>query len=366
MKTADVLFVSNKTKGVQFAKRLASRNPLFICVLGTTETAKIPNISVAGKNPNLTDYTPSADAEILLLGKCKSIEQIPVTPEGIPTPAIITHSALQLSNIPFLIVDAGSRIKPKVPFVNLNGNYGKDIRNGKACKDAPEIFQNAKTFGGQLYKFAGYLVIGESIPGGTTTSLAILLALGIDAIGKVSSSMSVNPHKLKTEVAKTALKTAKIEIGSLSDKPIETVSKVGDPVLAAVAGLAVGAAGNIPVMLAGGTQMGAVLSLIHKIKPNVLQNIAIGTTRWLAQDPMSDLVGIVKQISDVPILAANLDFSSSRFEGLRAYEKGVVKEGVGAGGAVIAAIMNKSVTIETVLKSIEEHYAKLIMDGNRL
>lgn len=193
----------------------------------------------------------------------------------------------------------------------------------------------------------------------------MLLALGIDAIEKVSSSMSINPHKLKTEVAKTALKAAKIEIGSLSDKPIEAVSKVGDPVLAAVAGLVVGATGSIPVMLAGGTQMGAVLSLVHGIKPDALQNITIGTTRWLAQDSMSDLVGIVKQISDVPILAANLNFSYSRFEGLKSYEKGVVKEGVGAGGAVITAMMNKSIAIETVLKSVGEQYAKLIMDGNQ-
>jgi len=220
--------------------------------------------------------------------------------------------------------------------------------------------------GEQLSKLGGYLVIGESIPGGTSTALAVLLALGIDAIGKVSSSMSINPHRLKTEVAKTALKTAKIERGQLSEKPIEAVSKVGDPVLAAVAGLAVGATGNIPVMLAGGTQMGAVLSLIQRIKPNALENIAIGTTGWLIEDSTSDLVGIVRQIADVPILAANLDFSSSRSDGLRAYEKGIVKEGVGAGGAVIATMINGSITSEIVLKNVEEHYAKLIMGGNRL
>ncbi|MCS4538624.1 MAG: TIGR00303 family protein [Thaumarchaeota archaeon] len=364
MRTTDLLFVSNKTGGKEFAKRLVSKNPLFVCVIGTTETAKIPNISAAGKNPNLTDYTPPADAEILLLGRCKCIRQIPVTPEGIPTPAIITRSAIQSSNVPSLIVDAGSRIKPMVPFVNLDGSYGKDIRSGKACKDALEIFQNAKTLGEQLSKLPGYLVIGESIPGGTTTALAVLLALGIDAIGRVSSSMSTNPHSLKTEVAKTALKAAGIEEGSLVDKPIQAVSKVGDPVLAAIAGLAVGATGNIPVMLAGGTQMGAALSLIHRIEPRVSQNLAIGTTSWLAQDPMSDLVGIIKQISDVPILAANLDFGSSRFQGLRAYEEGVVKEGVGAGGAIISTMIksNGSITRDIVLKNVERGYAQMVME----
>ena len=42
------------------------------------------------------------------------------------------------------------------------------------------------------------IVVGESIPGGTTTALAVLRALGIDARFKVSSSMPENPHNLKT------------------------------------------------------------------------------------------------------------------------------------------------------------------------
>ena len=39
--------------------------PVFICVIGTTETSKIPGISGAGATPELTEYTPAADAEII-------------------------------------------------------------------------------------------------------------------------------------------------------------------------------------------------------------------------------------------------------------------------------------------------------------
>lgn len=364
LKISGVLFAGNGKKGRLFIKKLASKRPLFVCAIGTTETAKIPNISAAGKNPSMTDYTPPADAEVLLLGRCRCIGQIPVTPEGIPTPAIISRSVLKLAGIPTLIVNAGLKVRPMVPFVDLGGSHGRDIRSGRACENAQEIFQNARILGEHLSKLEDYLVIGESIPGGTTTALAVLLALGIDATKKVSSSMPANPHGLKAKVVKAAFRASGIEEGSLANDTIGAVSNVGDPVLAAVSGLAVGAANSIPVILAGGTQMGAALALINSIEPKTMGNIAIGTTRWIVNDKTSDLIGIVKQIADVPILAADLNFNSSKFRGLRAYEEGVVKEGVGAGGATISAIMKTGgrITKESILKNIEQNYEHLVME----
>jgi len=57
-----------------------------------------------------------------------------------------------------------------------------------------------------------------------------------------------------------------------------------------------------------------------------------------------------------------LDFTSSRFSGLKAYEAGVVKEGVGAGGAAIAAMLksNGSITKGTLLSEVETNYEKLL------
>jgi uncharacterized protein (TIGR00303 family) len=358
----DIIFAHNASKGEDFLAQLFGKDPLFVCVISTTETAKISGLSAAGRNPELTDYTPPADAELLLLGRCKSISGVPVTPEGIPTPALITRSALKLASIPMLIVSGGLKVKPKVPFLDLGGNPGGDIRTGRAVENVEEVTERARIAGEHLAKIADYLVIGESIPGGTTTALGILLAMGIDARGKISSSMPQNPHDLKIKVVEAGLKASGIEFGALSNNPAKAISCIGDPMVPAFAGLVLGAADSVPVLMAGGTQMGAVLAVLKTLNPVLLGNVAVGTTRWIIADRTSDLKGIIAQITDIPILAADLDFTSSRFSGLKAYEVGVVKEGVGAGGAAIAAMLrsNGSITEGTLLSEVEMNYEKLV------
>jgi uncharacterized protein (TIGR00303 family) len=337
---------------------------LFTCVIGVTETAKIQGISAAGKQPELTDYTPPADVELLLKGRCKCIHGVPVTPEGVPTPALITYSALKLESIEAVVASGGLRIKPQVPFIDFGGKAGRDVRTGKAVDNAEDVIRKAEVAGERLAEKADYLVVGESIPGGTTTALAVLLAMGVDARGKVSSSMPRNPHKLKISTAEAGLKAAGIRYGSLANDPVKAISCVGDPMLPAFAGLVLGTARKIPVLMAGGTQMGAALAIIMALDKDLLGNLAISTTRWVIEDSTSDLKGIIEQVAKVPILAANLDFSQSRFEGLRAYEKGMVKEGVGAGGACIAAMLKSGgqVTPETILDETEANYERLIGD----
>ncbi|MBS7610947.1 TIGR00303 family protein [Candidatus Bathyarchaeota archaeon] len=361
-KIYDIILFHEEAKGEAFLTRLEGKKPLFICVIGTTETAKIPRISAAGKYPELTDYTPPADVELLLLGKCKCIREVPVTPEGIPTPALITMSALRLTDTPALVVSGGLKINPHVPFLDLGGGPGRDIRTGKAVDHVKEVMERARIAGENLAKTTGYLVIGESIPGGTTTALGILLAMGIDARGKVSSSMPSNPHELKIKTVEAGLKASGVEFGALADDPVKAVSCVGDPMVPAFAGLVLGAASKVPVLMAGGTQMGAVLAVIKALNQDVLTNVAIGTTRWIIADKTADLKGIITQIADVPILAADLDFSQSRFDGLKAYDSGIVKEGVGAGGSAIAAMVKSKGLISktTLLKEIERNYEQLL------
>jgi uncharacterized protein (TIGR00303 family) len=358
----DIVLAHNETKGRAFLNQLSGKTPLFACVIGVTETAKIPGISAAGKYPELTDYTPPADVELLLLGKCRCIAGVPVTPEGIPTPALITMSALRLANIPALVVSGGLEINPHVPFLDLGGKPGRDVRTGKAVDNAGEVMLRAKIVAENLSKTVDYFVIGESIPGGTTTALGVLLAMGMEAKGKVSSSMPGNPHELKIRTVEDGLKASNVGFGVLANDPVKAISCVGDPMMPAFAGLILGAADKVPVLMAGGTQMGAVLSVVKAINPNVLDNVAIGTTRWIMIDKTADLKGIITQIADVPILAADLDFSQSRFEGLRAYEAGMVKEGVGAGGAAIAAMAKSegSITRDTLLMEIESNYERLV------
>jgi len=361
-KTLDVLIVHNELKATAFLDEIEGKKPLFICTIATTETGKIPGISAAGKHPEFTDYTPPADAELLLLGKCKSIAGVPVTPDGIPTPALITMSALRLADIPVLIASGGLKVKPQIPFLDLGGSPGRDIRTGNAVDNVAEIVERAKIAGQHLAKAVDYLVIGESIPGGTTTALGVLSALGIKAEGKVSSTLPENPHSLKAQTVNTGLAAAGESFGSLANNPARAISCVGDPMMAAFLGLVVGAASQVPVLMAGGTQMSAILALVNALNPDVLCNLAVGTTRWVAKDKSSDLKGIVTQFCDVPILAADLNFGSSRFPGLQAYETGIVKEGVGAGGASIASMakLGGAVTKDLLLKEIERDYALLM------
>jgi uncharacterized protein (TIGR00303 family) len=341
-KVFDVLLAHNEFKGEAFIKELEGKKPLFVCTIATTETAKVEGISAAGKHPEFTDYTPPADAELLLLGKCKCINGVPVTPDGIPTPALITMSALRLAD--------------------LGGKPGRDIQTGNAVDNVEEVIERATVAGENLAKTADYLVIGESIPGGTTTALGVLSAMGVNAEGKVSSSMPENPHDLKTKTVRAGLTASDESFGSLAKNPIKAISCLGDPMMPAFAGLVIGAAAEVPVLMAGGTQMTAVLAVINALNADVLCNVAIGTTRWIINDRASDLKGIVTQISDVPILAADIDFSGSQFEGLKAYEKGIVKEGVGAGGASIVAMVKVggAVTKDILLKEIERNYSLLL------
>ncbi len=358
----DVLIANNELKAKAFLDEIESKNPLFIATIATTETGKIPGLSAAGANPDFTDFTPPADAELLLLGKCRSIQGVPITPDGIPTPALITTSALHLADIPVLIVNGGVKVKPQIPYIDVNGSPGRDIRTGDSVDNVEEVIERSKVVGEQLAKASDYLVIGESIPGGTTTALGVLTALGVDAQGKVSSTLPMNPHGLKAEVVAAGLKAASEKLGKVKGDPIKAVSAVGDPMMAALAGLVIGGSRQGPVLMAGGTQMTAVLAVINALSPESLCNVAVGTTRWVAKDKSSDICGIIRQFCDVPVIAADLDFGPSQYPGLQIYETGLVKEGVGAGGASIAAMAKTggAVTKQILLKEIERNYASLM------
>jgi len=359
----DILTTNNELKANAFLDEIrGKKNPLFVATIATTETGKIPGLSAAGANPDFTDFTPPADAELLLLGKCRSIQGVPITPDGIPTPASITTSALHLADIPVLVVNGGVKVRPQIPYIDVNGSPGRDIRTGDSVDNVEEVIERAKGVGEHLAKVSDYLVIGESIPGGTTTALGVLTALGINAYGKVSSTLPENPHNLKSEVVNAGLKAATEKFGDIKGDPIKAVSAVGDPMMAAVAGLVIGASKQAPVLMAGGTQMTAVLAVINALDSSALCNVAVGTTRWVAKDATSDICGIVQQFCEVPILAADLDFGPSQYPGLRIYETGLVKEGVGAGGAAIAAMAKTdgAVDKQILLKEIERNYASLM------
>lgn len=314
---------------------------------------------MAGANPELVKYTSPADAEFLYYGRCMCIAGVPATPDGKPTPALITRTALRAAEIPLFVVEAGTKVRPAIPAISLGVRHGGNISIEDAMEtgDVERALEYGRMTGGQLARTSDLVVVGESIPGGTTTALAVLTALGVDAKFKVSSSMPENPHQLKNRVVATAIARAKIVPGRVP--VLQAVAQVGDPMMPAVAGIARGVLeSGAKVMLAGGTQMAAVLAVLKGLGVP-LAGACIGTTTYVASDPSSDLAGLVKAISPkVPVLACDLHLGQSSKPGLQAYANGFVKEGVGAGGSSIAAILKTKGRLggKKLLKLIEQEY----------
>lgn len=303
-----------------------------VVVIGTTDISLIPGITVAGATPELTHYTPALDVEYLLTGEPKTLRVIPVTPQGIPTPALVTRSLT--GDLPKFVVDAGSRVKPAVPYFDLGGMPGRDFRERPALdrEAALRIVERGRVLGAELGRL-GAVYIGESIPGGTTTAMAILVALGYEAWGKTSSASPQNPVELKVAVVKEGLKRA----GGPFGDPVEAVCQMGDPVHLALASIALGVAeaGGVP-FLAGGTQMAAAAALYKALGGDVTK-LHVVTTRWIAEDKNADFFGLMEMVGVRNIHVAAASFAGAKFDGLKMYEKGFVKEGVAMGGALFYA-----------------------------
>lgn len=323
---------------------LKGKDSLFLCVIANTKTSNIKGITGAGATPELTDFTPAADVELVILDSPQCLPEIPQTVvdgEAAPTPAVITKAALESTDLPFMVVDAGAAVKPNIPYITINDEPGKDISTGEAVKNPKRIFEKGKLLGKTLSKLTDHIILGESIPAGTTTALGVLTALGYEARSKVSGSMPKNPHNLKYKVVEDGLKAAGYGKGQLQSDPFKAVEVVGDPMIPAVAGITMGSSARIT--LAGGTQMTSVCAFIKNLDSEFdFSNMCIATTIFVAEDETSDINYIARQIDDITIIAVDPGFENSKNRGLKSYVDGSVKEGVGAGGAMLAALLNGS------------------------
>ena len=333
-------------------------DPVFICTIGTTETSLIPGLSGAGATPELTEYTPAADSELMVLGTVKCMENIPQTVVGeaaAPTPAMLTKASLEIADIPFIIADAGCKIKPNIDCMRLGKEYGRDIRTGKGVLNPLEIYENARELGAELARRHPMLIIGESIAAGTTTALGVLKALGYDANEKVSGSMPHNPHDMKTKIVDEGLKNAGLDPQSDNIDGLQAIGAVGDPTLAAISGFVLGVDEQIPVVLAGGTQMAAACAVIKSIKPSFdFTRINIATTVYVVGDETADLLDLMAQIDeDLTIHSVDPGFELSSHAGLKNYLDGFVKEGAGAGGAMFTALA-RGVPVDKLREKIEK------------
>ena len=352
MDNLSITCYGNKQNAENFINSLEKKRFTFSLVTSYTETCEIPGITIAGADKEFLKFTSPADAEYLTHGKCKCIDSIQMSPDGKPTPALLTKVALNTSKIPHFIINAGSKIAPDVPSFDSEIPIGKNISESSALTldDVRNAVEFGKIIGKSISKATDCLVIGESIPGGTTTALATLKGLGIDA--SVSSSMPKNPIEIKNNVVSSALKRKK------SDDVFEIVAELGDPMIPVCAGMLSEASKNCRVILAGGTQMTAVLAFAKKVGYEK-NNTAIGCTSYIIDDKEALFLETVKQIDDIAVLAIDPMLSDSQFHGLRSYSEGFVKEGAGAGGSLIASVLKTGRSSERLLELIEKEYQRI-------
>jgi len=304
--------------------------PRVVLVAGTTATATVEGISAAGADPALARHTPSADAELLVYGDTVRAPAVPVSPTGCPTPAVVTRAVRERLGFPVTVLDAGLAEPTGAPTVDVGASPGGDLSEAEPVPDAGAVFERARELGRAL---PGELVVGETIPGGTTTALGVLAALGEREA--VSSSLPDNPVELKRRVVADGLDASGLDRGGAAGDPERALRSMGDPVLTVVAGLVVGAneAGGT-VTLAGGTQLLAASALARHA--GVEGALELATTAYVAEDPSADVDALAADLG-VDVTVTDPGFGRSDHPSMARFAAGEAKEGVGMGGALALA-----------------------------
>jgi uncharacterized protein (TIGR00303 family) len=332
-----------------------------LLLLAATDTAAVPGISAAGASPQARLGTAAADAELLLLGPGgRRCHALPPLPAGV-SPALISH--VVLSQLGLLertrVLDLGCAIAAAVPHLRLPGlesaGPARCLSTGQALAPArvAALVQRGSAWG-RRWDPAEPLLLAECVPGGTTTALAVLEGLGVAAAGLVSGSLRQPAHGLKSALVAQGLAAAGFEAAELAAvadplafaDPLNVLAALGDPMQAFAAGL-VGEAAvrGVPVLLAGGSQMAAVLALALALaEPGqrlaLADRLVVATTAWVAEEAGSNLALLLERIGARWQVRPRLEVAALRFHGcssaaLRDYERGYVKEGVGAGGLAL-------------------------------
>ena len=325
----------------------------FLIAASVTKTCEIEGISQAGI-PGMLSSTPTLDAEFLIHEKVFSIGEMPETPGGVPTPAIITRAVHNL--VPFSTIEVfnlGIKGIPQHSTVHDFGIESSDSIASGANIDAKTIFEKGMKAGKEYELKGNYLILSECVPSGTTTATATALALGYNCRDDFSSSFSNAPSSIKSETIDKALSLLNEAMSRF-----EKLSLVSDNMLIFNAGFLMEASRRFHVVLAGGTQMAACLLVADALREDVLMrvksdNITLATTSWVANDENSDIKHILSLLSYTPhAVHTSFSFANAEIPVLHKYDNGEVKEGVGAGAALGYAYANRS-NNEELLEAIE-------------
>ena len=331
-----------------FLQTLAKERATFLLAGSVTKTCEIEGITQAGI-PGLIHLTPTLDGEFVDSGKLFSLGEIAQTPKGVPTPAIITRAVRNLTNFDFEMLDLGLQVIPQVDKLHRFGIEASERIDQGANIDAKAIIEKGRLFGETYTPKGEYIILGESTPSGTTTARAVAEALGFVDKGYFSSSFLDAPKGLKDKVIADALSLVKEE-----DDPYTQLGSVADNMLLFCAGFVSTYSKRGKIVLAGGTQMAAVLLVLEKLGLSCEhKNIALMTTKWVYEDMLSDIKGLLNLLTDkVDGYYADFDFSDASVDVLKLYDQGEAKEGVGAGGALCYAFL-QGVKKNVILKEIE-------------
>jgi uncharacterized protein (TIGR00303 family) len=357
------------SRSVELQDILGRGNGDYYLCLGGTQTSDIEGISAAGATPQERRLTPSIDGDILVHGRPRDNENVPVSPTGIVSPVVIVRACLDLMQWRSFVVDCGTFRSPLSPHMVAGNEPALCLSSGASLSEnsAASLFARGLKQGREA-AFKEYLLIGECVPGGTTTAAALFQAFGIDGASYASSSVHMPDKLLRQRLIHSGLQKAGLSKQIAIQKPLAAVSAVGDPMQPFVAGLALGAAARVPVILAGGSQMLAVfylaklLAAAHNLSTQ-LADIFIVTTKWVAFDQVSN-TRLLSEIAGAQYFAACPDFTVSVHAGLRAYEEGNVKEGLGAGALMAAAQAATGVDNATLVAAIDKVYSEVVLRKN--
>lgn len=355
---------------LQFLKGRKACGSFFLCV-ASSESSDIEGISAAGASPELRRHTPAIDAEALVLGMPANNFELPVSPMGVVSPVVITRACMPIAQFEITVVDCGTFRAPSLKAaVQTGGKSARCVSTGAAqlVDDVEQLFEAGLAIGKIAAQNSQYVILSECVPAGTTTALGVLTGLGHKCQGMVSSSLSCADHDLRGRLIREGLKKADLDPKMIKREPLKVVAAVGDPMQPFVAGVALAASRQVPVFLGGGSQMLAVYALTQamraasKVRFGADKGPGIGvlTTKWVASDASANTPALSKLVA-APFACAWPDFTRSRHEGLRSYELGNVKEGVGAGAAMSAAHLAGGASHHQIVDAIDLCYDQMVL-----
>ncbi|MFN9692473.1 MAG: NaMN--DMB phosphoribosyltransferase, partial [Synechococcaceae cyanobacterium] len=129
------------------------------------------------------------------------------------SPALISHVVVERLGLNALVVDLGCPVAPAVPHLRLAapaaGGPARCLSGGAALEPArvDALLALGQAWAARQARLepAAPLLVAECVPGGTTTALALLSGLGVEASGRVSGGWRHPVHAVQADLVAKGL-----------------------------------------------------------------------------------------------------------------------------------------------------------------